>query len=111
MSERNTDTETSIDDDTDDRSEASRTGDGGSETGGDEDSGARVRRYANYAVLIVLGLLAFVAVVRLYLSVSNVIATWITDEYRSLFQAAFNLVVLLAAGVGISYQLRRLYGS
>jgi len=76
-----------------------------------DDGGHRVRRYANYAVLIVLGLLAFVAVIQLYLSVSNVIRTWITSEYRSLFQAAFNLIVLLAAGVGISYQLRRLYGA
>jgi uncharacterized membrane protein len=75
----------------------------------DDDGGFRVRRYANYAVLLVLGLLAFVAVIRLYLSVSDAIATWINPEYRSLFQAAFNLVVLLAAGVGISYQLRRLY--
>jgi uncharacterized membrane protein len=80
------------------------------ESEADSDTTARVRRYANYAVLLVLGLLAFVAVIRLYLSVSNVITTWITSEYRSLFQAAFNLVVLLAAGVGISYQLRRLYG-
>lgn len=70
----------------------------------------RVRQYANYAVLLVLGLLAFVAVIQLYLSVSNVIRTWIEPEYRSLFQAAFNLIVLLAAGLGISYQLRRLYG-
>jgi uncharacterized membrane protein len=76
----------------------------------DDDGGFRARRYANYAVLLVLGLLAFVAVIRLYLSVSDAIATWINPEYRSLFQAAFNLVVLLAAGVGISYQLRRLYG-
>jgi uncharacterized membrane protein len=97
MSDTHTDTDPSTD--TDETSES----DG-------EDTGARVRRYANYAILVVLGLLAFVAVVRLYLSVSNVIGTWVTREYRSLFQAAFNLVVLLAAGVGISYQLRRLYG-
>jgi uncharacterized membrane protein len=70
----------------------------------------RARRYANYAVLVVLGLLAFIAVVQLYLSISRVITTWIDPEYRSLFQAAFNLVVLLVTGVGISYQLRRLYG-
>jgi uncharacterized membrane protein len=75
-----------------------------------EGRGERVRRYANYAVLLVLGILAFVAVIQLYLSVSNAIRTWIEPEYRSLFQAAFNLVVLLAAGLGISYQLRRLYG-
>jgi uncharacterized membrane protein len=77
----------------------------------DEGTGRRIRRYANYAVLLALGLLAFVAVIQLYLSVSNVIRIWISEEYRSLFQAAFNLVVLLAAGVGITYQLRRLYGS
>ncbi|WP_248896198.1 hypothetical protein [Haloplanus halobius] len=71
---------------------------------------SRVRRYANYAALLLLGLLAFIAVIRLYLSISNAITTWITHEYRSLFQAAFNLIVLLLAGVGITYQLRRLYG-
>jgi len=80
------------------------------DTDNETQGGRNVRRYANYAVLLVLGLLAFVALLRLYFSVSNAITTWITAEYRSLFQAAFNLVVLLAAGVGISYQLRRLYG-
>ncbi|MFB6108450.1 MAG: hypothetical protein ABEJ82_06385 [Haloplanus sp.] len=74
----------------------------------DDSTRTRVRRYANYAVLAVLGLLAFVAVVQLYLSTSRVITTWITSEYRSLFQAAFNLLVLLLAGVGISYQLKRM---
>jgi uncharacterized membrane protein len=74
------------------------------------DTAARVRRYANYAVLLVLGLVAFIAVIQLYLSISRVISTWITSEYRSLFQAAFNLVVLLLAGLGVSYQIRRLYG-
>jgi uncharacterized membrane protein len=99
-------TDTDIDANTED--EAS---DGSTATAAERESEGRARRYANYAVLLVLGLLAFVAVVRLYLSVSDVIATWITAEYRSLFQAAFNLVVLLAAGIGIAYQLRRLYGS
>jgi len=98
MSDTHTDTDPSTDTDESNGSDA------------DGDTGVRVRRYANYAVLAVLGLLAFVAVVRLYLSVSNAIGTWVTHEYRSLFQAAFNLVVLLVAGVGISYQLRRLYG-
>ena len=83
---------------------------GSDDDGSDHDTGVRVRRYANYAVLLVLGVLALVAVIRLYFSVSNAITTWVASEYRSLFQAAFNLVVLLAAGLGISYQLRRLYG-
>jgi uncharacterized membrane protein len=75
----------------------------------DTADGPRVRRYANYAVLLLLGMLALVAVIRLYFSVSNAITTWVASEYRSLFQAAFNLVVLLVAGLGVSYQLRRLY--
>ncbi|MFB6194603.1 MAG: hypothetical protein ABEI80_00390 [Haloplanus sp.] len=81
-----------------------------SSTDADDRDYSRARRYANYAILLVLGLLAFIAVIRLYLSISSAITTWITDEYRSLFQAAFNLVVLLVTGIGISYQLRRLYG-
>jgi uncharacterized membrane protein len=75
------------------------------------DDGSRVRTYANYALLAVLGLLAFIALIQFYLSTSRVIGTWVTPEYRSLFQALFNLVVLLLAGLGISYQLRRMYGT
>jgi uncharacterized membrane protein len=103
MSDTDTGTDTTPDERTDADPDADDRPDDGS-------GGRRIRRYANYAVLLVLGLLAFVAVIRLYLSVSSAITTWITDEYRSLFQAAFNLLVLLAAGLGISYQLRRLYG-
>ncbi|MEF8830969.1 MAG: hypothetical protein V5A23_05470 [Halobacteriales archaeon] len=67
-----------------------------------------VRRYLNYGAIGLLALFALVAAIRFYLEASAVISTWVTPEYRSLFQAAFNLVVLLFAGGAIAWQLRRL---
>jgi hypothetical protein len=75
-----------------------------------DETGRNVARYVNYAVLGGLCLLAFIAAIQFYLSTSQAINTWVTREYRSLFQAAFNLVVVLLAGTGIAFQLRRLYG-
>lgn len=73
----------------------------------DED-GRDVERYVRYVLLAGFTLLALVALLRFYFAASGAIDTWVTDEYRSLFQAAFNLVVLLAAGIGISWQVRQL---
>jgi hypothetical protein len=70
----------------------------------------RARRYFDYAVLVALGVLGFVALVQFYLSASNAINRWITPAYRSLFQAAFNLAVLLITGAAISLQFRRMGG-
>ncbi len=76
---------------------------------GEEKAGvSNVRRYLNYALLGVLVLLALIAGLRFYLEASRAISQWVTPEYRSLFQAAFNLVVLLVAGIGISRQVKRL---
>lgn len=55
-------------------------------------------------------LLAVVAVLQLYLSMGSVINTFISREYRPLYRVAFNLVVLLAAGIGISWTVRQLSG-
>lgn len=67
-----------------------------------------LRRKLNYALLLGLGFLALIAVIQLYLNVSSVINQWVTREYRSLFQAVFNLVVLLVVGAAISFQVKRL---
>lgn len=89
---------------------------GQSESAGDRvdadggDRYARFKRYVDYAVLAGLLLLAFVAVVQFYFAASSAIGTWVTYEYRAPFRAAFNLVVLLLAGLGVSLQLRRLGG-
>ena len=66
-----------------------------------------VRRYVDYVLLGGFLLLAGVAAVSLYLSAGQVITDWVAPEFRSLFRTAFNLVVLLVVGVGISRQLRR----
>jgi hypothetical protein len=67
-----------------------------------------VRRYIDYVLLGGFLLLAGVAGISLYLSAGQVITDWVAPEFRSLFRTAFNLVVLLVVGVGISWQLRRL---
>lgn len=64
-------------------------------------------RYARYALLGGLTLLALVATLRFYFAASNAIDIWVAREYRPLFQAAFNLVVLLLAAVGISWEIRK----
>lgn len=66
-----------------------------------------VRRYADYVLLGGFLLLGGVAAISLYLSAGQVITDWVAPEFRSLFRTAFNLVVLLVVGVGISWQLRR----
>lgn len=67
-------------------------------------------KYLNYALLAGLSLLALIAALQFYFNASAAINQWVTSEYRSLFQAVFNLVVLLLAGAGITRQVRRLSG-
>ncbi|PSQ45561.1 hypothetical protein BRD15_11475 [Halobacteriales archaeon SW_6_65_15] len=69
-----------------------------------------VRTNLYRAALALFGLLAVVAVIQLYGSVNATINTFIEQEYRPLFRAAFNLVVLLVAGIGISWTVRELSG-
>lgn len=84
-----------------------------------DESGARsddglvgdgVRRYVYYGTLVGLLVLGFVALVQFYLSVGSLISTWITAEYRQLFRAGFNLVVLLCVALVVSLLLRRMEG-
>jgi hypothetical protein len=74
----------------------------------DTDEGRDLRRTLNYVLLAGLSLLALIATLQLYFNVSSAINQWITREYRSLFQAAFNLVVLLLVGSAMVWQVRRL---
>ena len=64
------------------------------------------RKYLSQGALVVLVLLAAVALFQFYMSALDVIRTFVADRYRPLFNAAFNLVVLLAAGIGISFTVR-----
>lgn len=79
----------------------------------DPDSGSQAGITGHDTLLLkgalgLLSLLAIVATIRLYLSVSNAIGIWVTHEFRPLAQAGFNLVVLLVVGAGVAVILRRL---
>jgi hypothetical protein len=68
----------------------------------------RIERVVRYGALAALSLLALVALLQFYVAVSNTIRLWVASEYRSLFTALFNLVVLLLAAAGVSWQVRAL---
>lgn len=74
----------------------------------EDTTGSRVERYVRYLLVAGLALLALIAMLRFYFAASSMIDTWITREYRSLFQALFNLAILLLAAAGISWQARKI---
>ncbi|MFY4813175.1 hypothetical protein [Haloarcula argentinensis] len=82
------------------------TGDAVGET--DDDSGPAIAIYAQWAVFAILTLVALIATLQFYFSASSAIDTFVTDRYRPLFNAAFNLAVVLACGLGLSVLVRRL---
>lgn len=67
-----------------------------------------VERYVRYLLVAGLSLLALIAMLRFYFAASATIDTWISQEYRSLFQALFNLALVLLAGAGIGWQARKI---
>jgi uncharacterized membrane protein len=67
-----------------------------------------VRGYLLRGALVVLGLVAVIALFQFYTSALAAIGEWIAPEYRALFRAAFNLVVLLAASIAIVLVVREL---
>lgn len=60
--------------------------------------GRGVDRYVLWGALLLSGLLATVAAFNLYFQVGTIIDVWIAGRYQPIFQAGFNLVVLLLAG-------------
>ncbi|WP_435155269.1 DUF7490 domain-containing protein [Haladaptatus sp. DFWS20] len=67
-----------------------------------------VQEYLYRGALVLLVFLAIIALFQFYMSVLAVIRTFVADQYRPLFNAAFNLAVLLATGIGISYVVRKI---
>ncbi|MDS0221495.1 hypothetical protein NDI54_09050 [Haloarcula sp. S1AR25-5A] len=80
------------------------------EADGDEadDNGPAIAVYAQWAVFAILTLVALIATLQFYFSASSAIDTFVTDRYRPLFSAAFNLAVVLVCGLGLSVLVRRL---
>lgn len=73
-----------------------------------EDDDRDVVTWLYWGALGVLGLLAAVALLQFYSSASTAIGVWVADRFEPVIQAAFNLVVLLAAAAGISLVVREL---
>lgn len=66
-----------------------------------------IRSYLVRGAVLLLGLLAALATFRFYSSASRAIDVWLAPRYQPLFQAGFNLVVVLAAIVAIVVITRR----
>jgi len=81
------------------------------EANGDDDSqelSTRTIKYLYWGGLALAGFMAFLSVIQFYLNASAAIDQVISDDYQSLFQAGFNLIILLASGIAISTLVRRL---
>ena len=78
----------------------------------DEDELSRdsrnLRRYTQLVAFGGLSLLALIAVIRLYMASARAISIWISPDFEPLFQAGFNLVILIFAVAGISMLGQRL---
>ncbi|MFB6217943.1 MAG: hypothetical protein ABEH77_02005 [Halobacteriaceae archaeon] len=68
---------------------------------------AEIRRYLWWGGLVGASAFAAVAAVNVYLSVGTAIDIWVSRRYEPVFQAAFNLAVLLVAAAGLSALVRR----
>lgn len=66
-----------------------------------------IRSYLVRGAVLLLGLLAALATFRFYSSASRAIDVWLSPRYQPLFQAGFNLVVVLASIVAIIVITRR----
>lgn len=80
--------------------------DDGIEVANNESSGFLDRlgamRRIEWGAIAFLAILAALATFRIYTNVSRVISTFVAPEYEPIFQAAFNLAVLLLAVAGIA---------
>jgi hypothetical protein len=67
-----------------------------------------IERTLRYLFVAGLALLALIALLRFYFAASATIDSLIAPAYRSLFQALFNLAILLLSGAGILWQANQL---
>lgn len=71
-------------------------------------TGSRLVGFVEYATFALLCLLALVATFRFYFAASEAIRLWFSPDFVPVFQAAFNLLVLVAAALGVSLLVRRI---
>jgi len=104
MSDTDTD-ETGQRADTSDDSELGGTADTDTD---DAPDGRDIVGYVQWATFAILCLLALLATFRFYFAASEAIRVWFSPDFVPVFQAVFNLVVLVASAVGISVLVRRI---
>lgn len=74
----------------------------------DEDGMSTTRKYVYWITMGMALLVGFAFVIAFYSNVQSVINEWIARRYRLLFSTAFNLAMVLAAGIVVSLLLRRM---
>jgi hypothetical protein len=67
-----------------------------------------LREAVLWGALVLLALLAAYSLFQFYGFAAAAIDEWVSDGYRELFQAGFNLVVLLVSTAGVALVVRRL---
>jgi hypothetical protein len=68
----------------------------------------RFKRVVAWGLFVVVMLVVLVATFRLYFAASTAVDTLVATQYRPLFQAGFNLLVLLVCGVALSWLVTRM---
>lgn len=79
-----------------------------SDEGAAVDGGRDVSEYLLKGSLVMLVVLGIVATLQFYVHAQTAIGRLVSTQYRPLFLAGFNLVVLLAVGIGVAQVVRRL---
>jgi hypothetical protein len=92
---------------TTDPEQAGTAGDDGDHSA-ESDLNSAMKRYAIWGAFGLLSIVAVVATVGLYTSVSAAIDVWISSDYQPVFRALFNLVVVLVCALGLSVLIRRI---
>ena len=64
--------------------------------------------HLQWALFVILLLVVLVATFRFYFATSWAIDQFVTGRYRSIFQAGFNLAILLVSGLGLSLLVRNM---
>ncbi|SFS07351.1 hypothetical protein SAMN05216559_3202 [Halomicrobium zhouii] len=64
--------------------------------------------HLQWALFVILILVVLVATFQFYFAASSAIDQFVTGRYRSIFQAGFNLAILLVSGLGLSLLVRNM---
>lgn len=66
-----------------------------------------LRRRLLLGGILVLSILGLFALIQVYINLSSTITTWISQEYLGIFQAGFNLIILLLVAIAITRLIKK----